>query len=225
MSIEHKNIPDAELHEPKGAASAAVNTAYVSNGTGSGTWKKIGSPSILGISSDGGSDNLRLVTNGSEGFNLKTNNAYGVMAITNNTVGFTVTAAADSSLVSTADYVLFTGTGAPWASESLYGVTFNTNRLIAPVAGVYDFRMWCDIGTFPSNTAFVGARFRLNGTTWSPRTTITKSNSAGDHGSLNAFGLITLAANDYIQLYVASSASGSLVLENVNCTMELKRAT
>ena len=36
--IEHKNIPDAGRHEPKGASTAAAGSVYVSDGAGSGSW-------------------------------------------------------------------------------------------------------------------------------------------------------------------------------------------
>ena len=39
--VQHKDIPDAELHEPKGAAGASVGTVYVSNGAGSGSWQSV----------------------------------------------------------------------------------------------------------------------------------------------------------------------------------------
>lgn len=38
-NLEHKNIPNADLHEPKDISSAAVDTVYVADGAGSGTWK------------------------------------------------------------------------------------------------------------------------------------------------------------------------------------------
>lgn len=38
MAIEHKDIPDAQLHEPKGAVSASSGEVYVSDGAGSGSW-------------------------------------------------------------------------------------------------------------------------------------------------------------------------------------------
>jgi hypothetical protein len=38
MTIQHKLIADADLHEPKGIASAVSGKVYVSNGTGSGSW-------------------------------------------------------------------------------------------------------------------------------------------------------------------------------------------
>lgn len=37
---EHKNITDPDNHEPKGASIAVDNTVYVSDGAGSGVWKK-----------------------------------------------------------------------------------------------------------------------------------------------------------------------------------------
>lgn len=36
--ISHKNITDADLHEPKGVAGASAGQVYVANGSGSGTW-------------------------------------------------------------------------------------------------------------------------------------------------------------------------------------------
>lgn len=38
MAIEHKNIPDAERHEPKGASTATVNQIARANGDGSTTF-------------------------------------------------------------------------------------------------------------------------------------------------------------------------------------------
>jgi len=36
--LEHKNIADPNIHEPKGVASAAANQVYVADGLGSGSW-------------------------------------------------------------------------------------------------------------------------------------------------------------------------------------------
>ena len=38
MTISHKNITNADLHEPKDVSSASVNTVYVADGAGSGDW-------------------------------------------------------------------------------------------------------------------------------------------------------------------------------------------
>ena len=38
MSIQHKDIPEAQLHEPKGVSTALSGTVYVADGAGSGQW-------------------------------------------------------------------------------------------------------------------------------------------------------------------------------------------
>lgn len=39
--IEHSELPDNLLHEPKGASTAAAGTTYIANGAGSGSFKKL----------------------------------------------------------------------------------------------------------------------------------------------------------------------------------------
>lgn len=39
-TVEHSAIPDANLHEPKGAAGASADSIYVADGAGSGSWKR-----------------------------------------------------------------------------------------------------------------------------------------------------------------------------------------
>ena len=53
MTIEHKDITDPNIHEPKGVNAAAINTFYKANGTGSGTWSKIPTQGLAGIASNG----------------------------------------------------------------------------------------------------------------------------------------------------------------------------
>jgi len=38
-TINHVNLTDPYLHEPRGVATAAANKVYVANGSGSGVWK------------------------------------------------------------------------------------------------------------------------------------------------------------------------------------------
>lgn len=37
--VQHKDIPDNQLHEPKGVVSATSGQVYTANGSGSGVWK------------------------------------------------------------------------------------------------------------------------------------------------------------------------------------------
>jgi hypothetical protein len=225
LAIQHKDIPDAQRHEPKGVSTAANRQAYFADGAGSGTWKKVGSENLDGLTGDGGSSTNVIMTNGLGGFMLKRFHAYGSMTITNNANNFAVTAAVDQTLQTNSDYKLFTAGGAPWIGDQLYGVSFSVDRLIAPITGVYDLRFWANISTYPSNVSVVGAKFKINNSTWAPKMVVTKSNSAGDYGHLSSFTLLSLNANDYVQLFVASTATGNLVISNANVTMDLVRAT
>lgn len=40
-TIEHKDLPDSLLHEPKGASTAAAGTVYVADGASSGSFQKL----------------------------------------------------------------------------------------------------------------------------------------------------------------------------------------
>ena len=44
--LEHVDILDPEIHEPKGVASAAAGTVYVANGAGSGAWSLAAIPGV-----------------------------------------------------------------------------------------------------------------------------------------------------------------------------------
>lgn len=39
--VEHSQLPDELLHEPKGASTAAAGTVYVADGAGAGLFKKL----------------------------------------------------------------------------------------------------------------------------------------------------------------------------------------
>lgn len=46
MTIQHSDITDPYVHEPKGASTAPVNSVYVADGSGSGSWSSVGIDSI-----------------------------------------------------------------------------------------------------------------------------------------------------------------------------------
>lgn len=224
MAIQHKDIPDNQLHEPKGAALASPEQVYVADGVGSGSFKR---PSLLSMKdyvSDSGSSNRRLLTNGTNGIRTVVDNVFGAMTITNNNTPFVVTAAVDGNLETNSDYKVLTGVGAPWSGENLFGgMIFSVDKLVVPVAGVYRIDTWTDVKVFPTNTAFLAIKVLINGVTHSNRMAKDKSNSGGDSGQLNAFGLLTLNAGDQVQLELASSANGNLVIYNLNNLLTLVR--
>lgn len=52
VNIAHAALTGAELHEPKGIATAATGTVYVANGSGSGSWANVGTSSFTGMIAD-----------------------------------------------------------------------------------------------------------------------------------------------------------------------------
>jgi hypothetical protein len=69
MTIEHAIIPDAQLHQPKGASTAAINTTIKSDGAGATSWSKIAPPNLDGITANG-SVGMHLDSNGDGTWNL-----------------------------------------------------------------------------------------------------------------------------------------------------------
>ncbi len=201
MTIEHVSIGDPNIHEPKGISSAAGNTVYVANGAGTGVWRQLTFSELDAVQ------------------------AYGSMVISNNAANFPLTAVADTSFATPAQYTLLTGAGAPFASETLFGVTFNTDRLIAPYTGVYKLDAYMNISSFPGTTAKVAMRHLRNGTTYSARPVIVKSAGSGSALQLTGFGLTTLNAGDTMQIVVASDVTGNLVIRDMNVLLTLQRRT
>lgn len=224
MAIQHKSIPDAELHEPKGIVSASSGSTYWADGAGSGAWEKVKSSRLEGLAGDGGIARLKVVTDGSGGFDLFRDYAFGKMHITNNSTPFALTAAADTTLNTASQYVLLTGSGAPFANGTGDGVTFSVNKLTVNHSGVYDLNFWANLTGFPSNIARVAMKFKINDTTFSDMKAVTKSNSNGDDGTLAACDFVQLSANDYIQLYIASDVTGNVVINNSALTMKMIKA-
>lgn len=52
MTIQHKDIPDAQLHEPKGVSTALSNQTYVADGAGSGNWAEPEPKGVSGANSN-----------------------------------------------------------------------------------------------------------------------------------------------------------------------------
>ena len=48
MAIEHKNIPNSELHETKGVSSASTGEVHVCQSTGTSEWRKLNYSELVG---------------------------------------------------------------------------------------------------------------------------------------------------------------------------------
>lgn len=223
--VQHANIPDSDIHEPKGAASAQPKTLYVANGSGSGSWTKIDAQNFRGLTGDGGVAGLKLMSVGDDSFQLVKDYAYGQMGIEANTNAFTATAAADPTLNTTGDYIFLTGTGAPWAAGPTSGPSSLGNRLVVDVAGVYKLSLNATVTSFPSSTAKVAFKVRINGGAYAPRKAIVQAVVASSTGQAVMDEIVVLAAGAVLQVYVATTNAGGITISDLSLMATLIRAT
>lgn len=224
MAIQHSDITEAQLHENKGVSAAPENTIATSDGLGNTVWQDVVNTSLEGIAANGTSGQ-RVVTDGSGGFAFVPGPVYGEMEFDSNTSSFSVTAAEDSSLDDHADFVLFTGIGAPFFGGPSSGVVFSTDRITVPIDGNYQIQVWGNLRDFPSTSSKISWRVRLNGSSsydWHP---IAKSNSVGDTDSSYGSRIEPLSAGDYLQIMVASTVTGTVVFHDFSLSVVLLEAT
>jgi hypothetical protein len=50
--VSHASLTGAQLHEPKGAATASLGQVYIADGAGSGSWGDVGTASFTGMIAD-----------------------------------------------------------------------------------------------------------------------------------------------------------------------------
>lgn len=70
MTIQHRDLPNSELHEVKGASSASAGSVLVSNGVGGTVFSKLGVNNFTGSVPDSVPD-LVLSTDGEGGFKVR----------------------------------------------------------------------------------------------------------------------------------------------------------
>lgn len=193
MAIEHKDIPEADLHEPKGLSlltggSLDTGRVYVANGYGSGSWKR-----------NAVSDHLQ-------------------MAITNNATATAVTAAVDPTLNTDTDYVKIT---AGWAKTHGVGITFNTDEVVVRQTGHYLIHFWADM-LIPSINNFVGIKYAVNDSPpYSPQKLKSQSATSNDYRNLAGSGYLTLTAGDTVSVYLAASKTDNIVVEEAGLVIYL----
>lgn len=78
--MQHKDIPDSERHELKGASTALVGSVPVANGAGGTSFQKLGATSLAG-SIPTSIANLPVATDGAGGFTVLSAPAYGTFQL------------------------------------------------------------------------------------------------------------------------------------------------
>ena len=123
-NIQHKDIPDAQLHEPKGILSATAGKIYIATGAGSGTWRKVQEADM--------------------DFSDKTKNKFGW----NDIADSQYTLASPRAIAATTRTLLTNNGGAAQSDTSRLGTLWDTTNnwfLINDLNAVYNLRIACKV--------------------------------------------------------------------------------
>ena len=186
--VEHKTLPDAELHEPKGIASAGAGKILVADGGGSGTWQG--------------------------GNNFSAQHA-GVNVQANTTV-IAVPVAGDATLHTSVDYVPLPSS--ILSQDVASGITFDVNdAFVIKEAGIYIIQGWTSVSSSGTNNT-VGFSYSINGTFIANIRPVVKLKLkvAGDIVTATGFGLVTLAAADVVRAGVADDTGTNVTLHEAS---------
>lgn len=176
-NVEHKDLPNADLHEPKGVSAASSGQIYVANGSGSGSWRYI---------------------------------PHGACYYTNIGTGTTFTTPTSMTLLN----LVTTADAAP------RGITHNSaGRLTYTGTETIDADVWASITLKHSSATLVDTQFQYfkNGSAVTGTKHVTASLS-GNYTHINLLGHISLATNDYIEVYTLS-ASGNVIIHAFNMSL------
>lgn len=205
-NIEHKDITDANRHEPKGASTAPVNSVYSSNGAGSGTWQKITNTNLSGISADGTAGYF-LLADGAGGFTLAPA-AHGSIYFSNFSVPYT--------LAATTSYAKIAATTI--AGGASIGVTEGTNcRLTytgtAPIHLDIVFGATFDQSTGANKDVFVA--LYKNGVLV-PGAEAAITTVSGEKALVSTHRDVHVTTNDYFEIYCKISAAATVNFYTIN---------
>lgn len=123
-NVQHKDITDANLHEPKGVVAAAAGEVYIADGAGSGAWGFVKPPGTAAATA--GQVYVSDGVGGGAYQSLVLDSTYGEMYIQGN---------ATATAIATVDTL--TKITAGLTAGSLSGITFSTDHLVAPASSKY----------------------------------------------------------------------------------------
>jgi len=219
MAIEHKNIPEAGLHEPKGASTAASDRVYVSNGLGSGEWAKVDADTLQGTVNNSSEEGMRVVTDGAGGFRVEapTGRSRAMMTLTNNAIVVPLAAATDSQLGTNSDYTIL---DLAFNFENVKGIVTGPNYLQLGESGVYMIDFWANAKA-GNNNARLALKFVINDIEFINRRPKLRLPVAGEISNFSASGFHGFAQGDQVKLAIASNITTDITLEDLAFQMIL----
>lgn len=126
-TVSHATLTGSNLHEPKGASTALINTVYVSDGAGSGTWQTIGNSQT-----DGMIGNMALIKSVAASSSSTIDFVHGVSGVildsTYDNYEIFITGVQFSSASNGLSMIIGTGVGPTWQHSGYNGGQFSIGQ-------------------------------------------------------------------------------------------------
>ena len=189
MTVQHSAIPDGQRHEPKGIDSAAAGTAYISDGSASGSWQPVQIAQYACLRASSAAATTGITT------------AYQV--INNATLAGTITwaenIASGITTNTTSGYMAIPATG-------VYHITASLSIVSATNPSTYSFTLGIDSGAgIVSQEATILTQI--------------KTTSTSDTKAIVITCLPSLTLNDKLYLMVKEAAGNQMTITHINFTL------
>lgn len=139
---------------------------------------------------------------------------YGQRAASINTTAIAVTAAVDGTLATNTDYIQVTGIFNAIPDGQNSGITQQTNSFTIDKAGVYRIEFWGNTRSSVNNTQ-IAFKFAINGVIGTARRPKIFMRNIGEVHSGSAFGYAHFNAADIVTLWIASTTSANITIEDL----------
>ncbi len=206
MAIEHKDITEANLHQPKGASTATSGQRLQANGSGGTSF----------VDNDADLVNVDDTAGYYSGSNVETiltelwNGPCGSLYINGNTTAQTATGAGTNDLWNTG-----------WVNGLAGGLTLDSvnGDITALVAGNYDIRLNASFVQSAATSADWAFKLAVNGVVKNELTVEVNATTTAKY-TISLGGILTLAASDVVALYTErTSGATNLTIQQANLSV------
>jgi hypothetical protein len=139
---------------------------------------------------------------------------YGQRAVSTNTSVIAMTAAVDSTLATNTDYTQITGIFNATPDGVNSGITQQTNSFTIAVSGTYRIEFWANASSSVNNTQ-LGFKFAVNGVIGLARKPKIYLRTSGEVHPGSAFGYAHFDAGDVVTLWMASTQTANITIEDL----------
>ena len=209
MTVQHKDIVDANLHEVKGASTATSGEVPVASGSGTAPFRRL-------ITTDLDVTNGKLIVGDGSGiasevdFNDVLDSAYAEMTLQDETTAVVIAA---SSTWTEAD-------DPTWTEQIAYGITTGgtpKHHFVIPYDGIYRISLEMAFDTVtPAVSQDIEYGIMVNGTQTGPSQALTFNNTSDKKfGSLNTIQPLTAADEVSVAFENNTDTSNILIVDAV----------